>query len=146
MNIPYKFSTPLENYSFDSEIWEQSKGYNNISYMKDVDECFTFAGYPDYSDSYKFTNYWSINPNTSIFGIHIGDSLEYTENIMKNYEYWKENDSIDDIKYTKGRVSIWVEFNSIISSTDTDTRTISTVERFHIIIKSTDWFHKGYYK
>lgn len=141
VNIPYKFATPLENYSFDSEIWEQSSEYNSISFKKDEYECFTFEGYPDYADSYKFTNYWSNNPDTSIFGIHVGDNLESIDKIMKNYGYWQEDNLSSYIKYTKGRVSIWIKIETLSSS---GTNTISS--RFDIQIKSTDWLHKGYYK
>jgi hypothetical protein len=129
INLPFKFAEPAEHYDFTDSKWKKSDDLLGFSYMKDNNECFSFQGYPDLSSTYKFTTCWTNKSEMTVFGFHVGDSIDKAEqNLKKNGYKWDSSGF-----YINGRVKISLEDNGKIT-------------HIYIALVSTDWFHKGYYK
>lgn len=140
MNFPYKLISPLEE--FDEEGWEKEPGYNAVTYINSRGDYIIFKGFPDLSNSYKLTYLSTYNPEFVLFGIRIGDNITIVDRIMKENGYKRKKTDKDDYEHFKGKICISLGVNI----TDRVVGVNKTLRGFVISIKSSDWFHKGYYK
>ncbi|BCJ94388.1 hypothetical protein acsn021_19570 [Anaerocolumna cellulosilytica] len=132
--IPYKIGDKMDNLDLDilqDSAWEKDDMYGYfISYYNEAIGTIIFNGYPDYSDEYKFTLFRTKNNDLSVYNIKVGSSTIDARKVLKKNGY-KEKDGT----YVKGRIHI--SFNYDING---------NIEELTVDLKSTDWFHKGYYK
>jgi len=100
-----------------------------------------FDGFPDLSNSPKLTCLRIDNPKFFLFGIRVGDNITIVDSIMKENGY-RRKQTDDDYEYYKGKIDISFRLDRM----DTGNGIMKTIKAFRISIRSTDWFHKGYYK
>ena len=139
MNFPYKFISPLEE--FDEDGWEKVTRVYGVKYVDLQGNYIIFDGYPDLANSHKLTYLSTHNPEFVLFGIHIGDNMTIVDRIMKENGY-RRKQTDDDYEYYKGKIDISFRLDRM----DTGNGIMKTIKAFRISIRSTDWFHKGYYK
>ena len=79
-----------------------------------------------------------------MFGIRVGDSMTIVDSIMKEngYRRKKADDDYEYYKYYKGKIDI----TFITDRMEMGDGVSDTLRTFSITIRSSDWFHKGYYK
>jgi hypothetical protein len=133
INLPFKFGEPLEKYNFAGKEWNESEGPYGIYYTNINGDYYGFEGFPDLSQPYKLTYCETSNKKYRLFGIQIGDSIEIADDQLKKYGY-KYNKSYEE--YRKGRIKILIA----------EEETTNQVNGIVIILDSTDWLRKGYYK
>jgi hypothetical protein len=100
-----------------------------------------FEGYPDLSNSFKLTYLSTNNPGFLFFGIRVGDNMTIVDSIMKENGYKREK-SKWYYNYHKGKIDI--SFG--VDRTEREDEVEETLTGFTVSIRSSDWFHKGYYK
>nr|WP_308742950.1 hypothetical protein [uncultured Anaerocolumna sp.] len=140
MNFPYKFISPLEE--FDEDGWEKESREYGVQYVDLQGNYITFDGYPDLANSHKLTCLSTDNSEFVLFGIHIGDNMTIVDRIMKENGYKREKTYGDHYMYYKGKIYISLSTNRI----EREVGVVETLRAFVISIRSSDWFHKGYYK
>lgn len=143
-NLPYKFAAPLEEYYFEHNEWKRDVEYQSIYYSNQAGDYLLFKGFPDLSNSYKFSYYHTKSPKISVLGIQIGDNIDEAEYILLNYDYKKLKS--DDYSYKKGRITIRIKIQLNPSKNNIVDPVRNSVDEISISLYSTDWLHKGYYK
>ncbi|BCJ94395.1 hypothetical protein acsn021_19640 [Anaerocolumna cellulosilytica] len=133
--IPYKIGDKMDNLDLQilqKEDWEKDTMYEHfILYYSDNVGVIIFRGFPDYSNEYKFTVFRTKKHNINLFNIGIGSNASEAQMILKKKGYTEEDNST----YVKGKISISFQY-------DLERR----IEEIEVELKSSDWFHKGYYK
>ncbi|BCJ94384.1 hypothetical protein acsn021_19530 [Anaerocolumna cellulosilytica] len=133
--IPYNIADEMENLDLgiiQEKSWEKNSRNNlYISYYNTDTGVIIFNGFPDLSDEYKFTLYRTKHDTLNVFGIRIGSNADNARKILKKWGYKKKDDDL----YIKGRINI----NFRCDAND-------KITELEVDLKSSDWFHKGYYK
>ncbi|WP_313130835.1 hypothetical protein [Anaerocolumna sp.] len=143
INFPYKLISPLEE--FDDDGWKIEAIEYGVMYVDLQGDYIIFEGFPDLSNSYKLTYLSTDNPEFSLFGIRVGDNMTLVDSIMKEKGY-KRDKSQRSYSYYKGKIDISFGVDRMDMWLGEEKRVEETLTGFVISIRSSDWFHKGYYK
>jgi hypothetical protein len=143
-NFSYKFISPLED--FDDDGWEIEAIEYGVMYVDSQGDYIIFEGFPDISNSYKLAYLSTENPEFSLFGNRVGDDMTFVDSIMKENGYRRKKTDEDNYEYYKGKIDISLATDRMEIEHGEEKRVVETLRAFTISIRSSDWFHKGYYK